>query len=391
MDNFKGARTVWAEINIDNLAHNMKEIRRNTKEGTLVTAVVKANAYGHGSVETGKVFLENGVDRLAVATVQEGMELRKAGIKAPILILGATPNSQHSLAVKWDLIETVFSYENAKELSKIAKENNKIAKIHIKIDTGMGRIGFLPQKETIRQIKRINSLSNLKIEGIFTHFARADERDKTFTKEQFNKFNWIIKEIEKLGINIPIKHVSNSAGIIDLPEYNLDMVRAGIINYGIYPSNEVNKEKMKLKPAMALKTKISNIKKVPENMGISYGHKSITKRESIIGTIPIGYADGFTRLLSSKGEVLVKGKRVPIIGRICMDQSMIDLTDIDHINIGDEVVIFGEQNNHYIHVDEIAKKLGTISYEIVCMVGRRIPRIYKKNGEIAKTVDYLID
>lgn len=391
MDRFQGYKATWAEINIDNLAHNMKEIRKNTREETLVTAVVKADAYGHGAIEAGRVFLKNGANRLAVATLREGIELRKAGIEAPILILGATPNSEDELGVKWNLIETIFSYEKAQNLSKVAKKNNKIVDIHIKIDTGMGRIGFLPRKETIEEIKAINELPNIRIEGIFTHFARADEKDKTFTREQFKRFRWVIEELEEIGINIPIKHVSNSAGIIDLPEYNLDMVRSGIINYGLYPSDEVNKENIKLKPAMTLKTRISNIKKVPKNTGISYGHTFITEKDSIIGTIPIGYADGFTRLLSSKGEVLVNGKKVPILGRICMDQSMIDLTDVDNVNIGDEVVIFGEDDESSISIEEVAEKLDTINYEIVCMVGRRIPRVYKRNGEITSIVDYLVD
>lgn len=391
MDSYKGDKVVWAEINLDNLAYNIKEIRKNTREEALVMAVVKANAYGHGAVEAGKTFIENGANRLAVATIREAVELRKAGIEVPILILGDTPNNKHELAVKWNITETIFNYEKAKKLSEVAKNNNKIVDIHIKIDTGMGRIGFLPSKETIKEIEAINTLSNLRIEGIFTHFARADEKDKTFTKEQFKRFKWVINEIEKARINIPIKHVSNSAGIIDLPEYNLDMVRSGIINYGLYPSNEVNKEKIDLKPAMTLKTRISNIKKVPKNTGVSYGHTFVTKRDSIIGTIPIGYADGFTRLLSSKAEVLVKGERVPVIGRICMDQCMIDLTDVYNVNIGDEVIVFGEGSHGKISIDEVAEKLGTINYEIICMVGRRIPRVYKRNGEITKIVDYLID
>ncbi|HLR34482.1 MAG TPA: alanine racemase [Tissierellales bacterium] len=391
MDKFEGIRPVWAEINIDNLAYNMREIRYNTDDNALVIAVVKADAYGHGSIEAARVFLKNGADRLAVATVEEGIELRKAGIEVPILILGATPNSQHELTIKWNLIETVFNYKSAKNLSEIARKNNKIASVHIKIDTGMGRIGFLSKEEIIKEIEMINDLSNLRVEGIFTHFAKADEKDKSFTRKQFERFNKVINEIEKLGINIPIKHVSNSAGIIDLPEYNLDMVRPGIINYGLYPSNEVNKERIKLKPAMTLKARISNIKKISKNTGISYGHTFITKRESVIGTIPIGYADGFTRILSHKAEVIVKGKRVPVIGTICMDQCMIDLTGVNNVNIGDEVIIFGGENNSYMPIEEVAKKIGTINYEIVCMVGRRIPRIYKRNGKTVKVVDYLID
>ncbi len=391
MNKLDEVRPVWAEINLDDLAHNIKEVRRITRKESLVTAVVKANAYGHGSIEAAKVFLENGADRLAVATLQEAIELKKAGIEVPILILGPIPSEQHFLALKWDIIETIFTYESAKKLSELAIKNKKKVKIHIKIDTGMGRIGFLPEEDSIKQIEAISKLPNLEIEGIFTHFAKADEIDKTSAKKQFERFQWVIKKLEEIGINIPIKHVSNSAATIDLPEFNLDMVRAGIMIYGLYPSNEVDKEKIDLRPAMTLKAKITNVKKVPKNTGISYGHKFITKDESIIGTIPIGYADGFTRLLSSKVEVLVKGKRVPVVGRICMDQCMLDLSDVEDVEIGDEVVIFGNGEKGVPHIDEVAEKLGTINYEIVCMVGRRVPRVYIKNGEIVKVVDYLID
>lgn len=384
-------RPVWAEIDLDNLAHNIKEVRRVTKKDALVTAVVKANAYGHGSIMAAKTFLENGADRLAVATLSEGIELRKAGIKAPILILGYTPESQAKIAIENDIIQTVYTYENAKVLSNIAKSINSTAKVHIKIDTGMSRIGFKVEEKTIDEIVKISKLSNLYMEGIFTHFAKADEKDKTFTEKQFEKFQWVIDELEKKDIHIPIKHVSNSAGIIDLPQYNLDMVRGGIMIYGLYPSNEVRKDRVSLKPAMKLKAKISNLKVVPKGTGISYGQIFITNKESKIATIPIGYADGFTRLLTSKGEVSIKGNRAPIVGKICMDQCMIDVTDIPDVEIGDEVILFGDGKDNSPHIDEIAKKLGTINYEIVCMVGRRVPRVYIKNGDIVNIVDYLLD
>lgn len=391
MTNLDEVRPVWAEINLDNLAHNIKEVRRVTKKDALVTAVVKANAYGHGSIMAAKIFLENGADRLAVATLSEGIELRRAGIKAPILILGCTPEHQAKFAIENDIIQTVCSYENAKVLSDIAKSMDDIAKIHIKIDTGMSRIGFRVEEKTIDEIVKISKLSNLYMEGIFTHFAKADEKDKTFTEKQFEKFQWVIDELEKRDIHIPIKHVSNSAGIIDLPQYNLDMVRGGIMIYGLYPSNEVCKDRVSLKPAMKLKAKISNLKVVPKRTGISYGQIFITNRESKIATIPIGYADGFTRLLTSKGEVSIKGNRVPIVGNICMDQCMVDVTDIPDVEIGDEVILFGDGKDNSPHIDEIAKKLGTINYEIVCMVGRRVPRVYIKNGNIVNIVDYLLD
>lgn len=391
MHNLDETRSVWVEINLDNLAHNVREIKKNINDEVLLTAVTKANGYGHGAVEVARVFLENGADRLAVASLEEAIELRKAGIISPILVLGGVPQKQHSLAVKWNIIETIFSYENAENLSKEAKKLNKVANIHIKMDTGLNRIGFLTEKKSIEEIKKINKLPNLKIEGIFTHFAKADEKDKTFTHKQFERFEWTINELEKEGIYIPIKHVSNSAAIIDLQEYNLDMVRAGIMLYGLYPSDNVKKSRINLKPAMTLKAKISHIKKLPPDVGISYGHIFFTKKESIIGTIPIGYADGFTRLLSSRGEAFIRGKRVPVVGKICMDQCMIDLTDVEDAKVDDEVIIFGDGKDGIPHIDEVAKKIGTVNYEVVCMIGRRIPRVYIKNGKVVKIIDYLLD
>ena len=391
MSKLEELRPVWTEINLDNLAHNIKEVRRITKKEALVTAVVKANAYGPGSIEASKVVLENGADRLAVATLSEGVELRRASIKAPILILGFTPENQHNIAVENDITETIYSLESAEKLSKIANRLNKKGKIHIKVDSGMGRIGFRAEESSIDDIEKIYRLPNIEIEGIFTHFAKADEVDKEYTKEQYENYKWVIDRLKDRNINIPIKHVSNSAATIDLPEYNLNMVRGGIMIYGLYPSKDVDKKKVSLKPAMTLKAKISHLKEVPEGTGVSYGQIFVTKRKSKIATIPIGYADGFTRLLTSKAEVSIDGKRVPIVGKICMDQCMIDVTDIENVEIGDEVVLFGDGKNGVPHIDEIAEKLNTINYEIICMVGRRVPRVYIKDGNIVKILDYLLD
>lgn len=390
MKGLEDIRPAWAEIDLDNLAHNMREVRRIVREDISVMAVVKANAYGHGSIETSKVFLKNGACYLAVATLGEAIELRRAGINAPILILGYIKNSQHHIAVEEDITETIYNMESAKFLSDAAVKLKRKAKVHIKIDSGMGRIGFRPDEKSIEEIVNIAKLPNIEVEGIFTHFAKADELDKTFTIEQYEKFQWIIKELENKGLNIPIKHASNSAAIIDLPEYNLNMVRGGIMLYGLYPSDEVIKEEVKLKPAMTLKAEISNIKVVPKGTGISYGQIFVTERESKIATIPIGYADGFTRLLTSKSEVAIKGQRVPVVGKICMDQSMIDVTDVENVHIGDEVILFGDGSFGSPHIDEVAKTLGTISYEVLCMVGRRVPRVYVKDKEIVKIVDYLL-
>ena len=390
MFTFDNLRPVWAEINLENLAHNMREVRKITKEDTIIAAVVKANAYGHGAIESSKVFLENGADRLVVASLSEAIELRLGGIDAPILVLGYTPEGQYEEVLKYNIIQTIYDYTLARELSKCATKIGRKAKIHIKIDSGMGRIGFLSGEKSVEDIIKISQLPNIEIEGIYTHFATADELDKSFTRLQYNRFMDIVNKLENRGLNIPIKHMSNSAAIIDLPEYNLDMVRAGIMLYGLYPSQDVNKDNIKLKPAMTLKAKVFNVKTVPNGFGISYGQIFTTERESKIATIPIGYADGFTRLLTSKGEAFINGKMVPIVGKICMDQSMLDITDVDEVSIGDEVILFGDGEKG-LHIDEVANKLNTINYEIVCMVGRRVPRVYMKNGEIIGIRDYVLE
>ncbi|MTI48657.1 alanine racemase [Sporosalibacterium faouarense] len=391
MSLLENTRPVWVEINLDNLAHNINEVVKNTQKGTLITAVVKADGYGHGASVVAKTFLENGADRLAVATLSEAIELRENGIDDPILILGYTPTYQAASVLKYGIIQTIYTYDQAHTLSLIAKELDTISKVHIKIDTGMGRLGYKVDDETIDEIEKIRKLPNVEVEGIYTHFAVADEENKEETKEQFSKFMWIVNRLQKKNIEIPIKHVSNSAAIIDLKEYNMDMVRAGIMLYGLYPSKEVKIKNVDLKPAMTLKACISNVKTVESSKGISYGHIYVTNKITKVGTLPLGYADGYTRMLTSKAEVTIKGKRVPIIGRICMDQCMVDITSIGDVNIGDEVILFGNGKNNTPHIDEIAEKLDTINYEIVCMISRRVPRVYVKNGEIIDIKDYLLE
>lgn len=384
-------RPVWAEIDLDRLVHNIGEVRRITKPGTLIMAVVKANAYGHGAIAAAKAFLKNGAKRLAVATLTEAIELRNAGINAPILILGYTPDYQSKEVVKQDINPTVYTYMHAEALSNAAAELGKVVKVHIKLDTGLGRIGFLPTENSIKEIVKISQLPNLESEGMFTHFAVAEKRDKTYTKEQFKKYQWAIEALEEKGVEIPIKHVSNSAAIIDLPEYNLDMVRPGGMLYGKYPSDEVLKERVELRLAMTLKASISNVKSIPKDTGISYGLTFITKRLSSIGTLPLGYADGYSRALSGKAEVWVKGKRAPVVGRICMDQCMIDITDIGEMKIGEEVIIFSDGGNNTPRPEDLAEWMGSTSSEILSSVSRRVPRVYIKNGEIVEIRDYLID
>lgn len=389
MQRMNELRPVWAEINLDNLAHNIREVKRVVKPGTMITAVIKADGYGHGAVQIGKTLLENGAERFAVATLSEAIQLRKSYKNIPILILGYTPNESADLVVKHNIIQTIYTYDQAVAYSKKAKELDGEVKVHIKIDTGMSRLGMKVNEETIETIKEINKLPNLIIEGIFTHFAVADETQKEFTYNQAQKFKFICDALEKEDINIPIKHVSNSAAIIDLPEMNYNMVRAGIMLYGLYPSNQVDKNKVKLKEVMSLKVKISHVKEIEKGIGVSYGLLYKADKPAKIATLPIGYADGYTRLLSGKAKALVNGKKVPVIGRICMDQCMIEVTGLD-VNTGDEVILFGQDGNNYITIDDVAQNIETINYEIVCMISKRVPRVYIKSNEIVDFCDYVM-
>lgn len=383
-------RPVWAEIDLDALAYNMRNIKALAKDKEVI-AVVKADCYGHGSVDTAPILLKNGASRLAVAVLTEGIELRKNGITAPIMILGYTPEDLGEYLIKYDIEQTVYSVEYAKALSKIALSLNKTAKIHIALDTGMGRIGFMPNEKSLKYVSEICSLPGLDVIGIFTHFSTSDEENKDYTHEQFNKYLKFVENLLKLNINIPIKHVSNSGAIIDMPETfeNLDAIRAGIILYGYYPSDEVKKENLSLKPALTIKAKVAHVKEMNENMYISYGRTFKTERKSIIATIPIGYADGYSRLLIPGAKVIVNGKFAPIVGRICMDQCMIDVTDIGNVSTGDEVIILGQCGNLKINADDYAKILGTINYEVLCMFKHRIPKVYIKDNKPVIVRNYI--
>ncbi|NSB13174.1 alanine racemase [Clostridium beijerinckii] len=382
-------RPVYAEIDLDAIAYNMKNIKNLAKDKEVI-AVVKADCYGHGALDVAPTLLENGASRLAVAVLTEGIELRNDNIKAPIMILGYTPSYLNEELIKYDLEQTVYDLDYAKELSKTALSLNKKAKIHIAIDTGMGRIGFLPTEKAIDDICKICSLEGLEVIGIFTHFSTSDEKDKEYTNEQFEKFTNLLKKLSNLNIEIPIKHVSNSGAIMDMPETYLDAVRAGIILYGYYPSNEVKKENLSLKPALTLKATITRVQEMDAGMSISYGRTFKTKRRSLIATIPIGYADGYSRLLAKNAKVIINGQFAPIVGRICMDQCMIDITDINgDIKVGDEVIVLGEQDGLRFNADDFAEIMGTINYEILCMLKYRIPRVYVKNGKIFNVRNYL--
>lgn len=383
-------KRTWAEVDLDAIAHNIKEIRKITNLNSKIMAVVKADAYGHGFLEVTKTLLENGADRLAVAVLQEGKQLRSRGVTVPILILGASGEESVEDLINFDITPSVFTYEFAKELSYAAERKEKVTKIHIKIDTGMSRIGFLAgdnNEEIVDEILKISRLPYIEIEGIFSHFATSDEADKSYTLLQYERFMDVCDKLEDKGLHIPIKHICNSAGIMMYPEMHLDMVRPGVILYGMYPSDEVDKSRLNLIPAMTLKSTVTHVKEVEEGRGVSYGKEFITSKKMKIATVPIGYADGYLRKLAHEGKMIVNGEKVAIIGRICMDQCMIDVTNVHTIDKGDEVTIFGREG---VTIDDLAAWLETINYEVSCVIGKRIPRIYTKNGKAVKVLNYLM-
>lgn len=380
----------WAEIDLDALAYNMRNIREKAGADRRIAAVVKANAYGHGVLMMIDTLKENGADQFAVATLNEALELRKALIEDDIIVLGVLPPGTEKISIGADIQHAVATYEKAEALSKAAQELGRKARVHIKLDTGMTRIGFQMTEEAVQEVLRINELPGLDIEGIFTHFARADEADRKWAVRQYERYKWFVGELEKNGMIFRIKHVSNSAAIMEMPETYNNMVRPGIILYGIYPSGEMDPASLDIKPVMSFKTRISHIKELPEDRQVSYGGKYQALKGDRIGTIAVGYADGYTRAQSGKAEVLYKGKRVKVIGNICMDQCMIDLRDFPDAKAGDEVVLIGRSGDEEITADEVAARYGTIGYEVVCAVNRRVPRYYFKNGKIINKVDYLV-
>jgi len=369
-------RAAWVEIDLAAIAHNMNELRRVTNPRAKMMAVVKAQAYGHGAVPVSKTVLANGADYLGVAILAEAQELREASIKAPVLILGFTPAEQAEEIVELDIAQTVYNFEGAQALSNAAVKMGKKARVHIKIDTGMGRLGFPAGVDTLQEILSIAALPGIETEGLLTHFAVADITNKEYTYSQYKKFSDIAAELKKHGLQRVIKHAANSAAIIDLPDTHMDMVRAGVSIYGLYPSGEVMKERVNLKPALSFKARVANIKTVPPGTSISYGRTFITEKETTVATIPVGYADGYSRLLSNRASVLINGQKAPVIGIVCMDQFMIDVTGAGQICTGDEVILIGRQGEQTVTADELADLMGTINYEIVCMISSRVPRIY---------------
>jgi len=387
-------RPTVAEISLDALNHNIKAFRDHIAEGTKILASVKANAYGHGAVEIARGAIAAGADYLGVAFLDEALQLRASGIDAPILVLGYTPREGLPLAREQGITVTLFRDQMLDEVASLPESARKL-KAHIKIDSGMGRLGLLPGKAAEQFIDRALTIPQLEVEGLFTHYARADENDKGYTLLQVERFASVVDYVRSSGLPISIIHSGNSAAGIDLPEHVGNMLRLGISMYGLYPSAEVNSQRIQLEPVLTLKTSVVHVKHLVAGEGISYGTRYFTQAEESIGTIPIGYADGFSRMLSGKAEVLVRGQRVPVLGTICMDQCMIRLNDAENaaspkVEPGEEVVLIGRQGDAWLSVEEVADKLGTINYELTCMLAARVPRVYRYKGEVISVVNPLL-
>jgi alanine racemase len=373
---------VKAVVSLDAIAHNFEEMKKNLKEGTQIMAVIKADGYGHGAKEIARLIHEyDYIWGFAAATAEEAIELRNAGVTKPILILGLVFEEYYEELAALDVRLAVSTLEMAEGYARAGRKLEKTVKVHIALDTGMTRIGFSDTPESIEKIRQINSLEHLEIEGMFTHFARADEYDRSPAMVQLERYLRFADQLEESGVHIPIRHCSNSAGIIRIPEANLNLVRAGITIYGIYPSNEVEKDVIRLIPAMELKSHISYVKDVPAGVQISYGGTYVTTHPTRIATVPVGYADGYPRQLSGKGWVLIHGKKAPICGRVCMDQFMVDVTEIEDVKAGDEVTLMGRDGEEFIGVDTLGDLSGRFSYEFVCEISKRVPRVYIRDGK----------
>ena len=377
---------VYAEINLDAIVKNVDNLMALTKENTGALAVVKADGYGHGDVAVAKAVAQK-VTGYAVATLDEAVNLRENGVKKPILVLGYVDPYEFDILVSHEITATVFDVETAQLLADAARVQKKQAHCHIKVDTGMRRIGLEPDENGIAIVKQITALKELSADGIFTHFAASDETDKTSAEHQFKLFTDFTGRLEKEGIHFTYRHCANSAAVIDMPQVDLDMVRLGIAMYGMYPSDEVKKEKVELFPALDLKSHITMVKEIPAGEKVSYGGTFTTTRTTKLATVSVGYGDGYPRALSSKGYVLVRGQKAPIVGRVCMDQMMVDVTDIENVTRADIVTLIGKDGDAEITVEEIAALAGTFNYEFVCDLGKRIPRSYYLNGEYIGTHD----
>ncbi len=380
---------VYARIDLDAIAYNMEQMKLRIDGHTQIMAVIKTDAYGHGAVQVAQMLEKyDYIWGFAVATLDEAVVLRVEGIQKPILVLGCIFPDQYMEMLDNDIRMNVYTEDMAKEIANMARREGKTAYLHIKLDTGMGRLGFSITEESVEAITRISKLSNVKMEGVFTHFAKADEKDKTFTMQQIQQFESMTRLLKEQGVTFEYEHCSNSAAIIDVPEAKFDIVRAGISTFGLYPSEEVDKEAVHLKPALALKSHVAFVKEIEPGTSISYGGTFVAEKKMKIATIPVGYGDGYPRALSGVGYVLIRGKKAPILGRICMDQFMVDVTHIEDASFGDKVTLIGRDGNEYISVEMLGELSGRFNYEFICDLGKRIPRVYVKNGKVAEQVDY---
>lgn len=386
----KEYKRVYAEVNLDSIAANMEAMKANLQPGTQMIGVVKTDGYGHGAVPVAQA-IDPFVAGYAVASADEGIQLRNHGIKKPILILGVTHPSRYEELIIHEICPAIFQYEKARLLSETAVRLGKGAGLHLALDTGMGRIGMEPTVASADMVKELSLLPGIVIEGMFTHFARADETDKGATKRQYERYMGFAELLEKRGVKIPVRHCDNSAGIIDLPEMGLDMVRAGISIYGLYPSDEVDRESVVLTPALSLKSFITYIKTIRPGTAVSYGGTFVADKTMRVATIPVGYGDGYPRNLSNRGEVLIRGQRARILGRVCMDQFMVDVTEIPEAAEDDMVTLIGQDNDQRITVEDVAARCGGFHYELLCDIGKRVPRVYIKNGKVVGTKDYFDD
>ena len=367
----------YAEISVEAIGHNIREVKKRLPEGVKLLGVVKANAYGHGAVPVAS-YLENQVDYFATATIEEAVELRENGISAPILILGYVSPSQYGDLVEYDITQTIDSYAQALALEKEAARQNRKAKAHLAVDTGMTRIGFQVTEHDADEAAKIADLPHIELEGMFTHFSCADQEDKTYCSMQMEKYDKMTALLAERGVTIPLRHICNSAGIMEFDDHRFEMVRSGIITYGIYPSEEVKKERLDLIPALSWKSHVIHVKEVGPGIGVSYGATYVTEKPMTrIATVSAGYADGYPRALSNQGCVLIHGKKAPIIGRICMDQMMVDVTDIPDVQVEDVVTLVGTDGDETITIEEIANPAARFDYEMLCDISSRVTRVYK--------------
>lgn len=375
-------RPAWAEINLSNLDYNIKQIRAKIGEDREMIGVIKADAYGHGSVKVAEVLRENGVKTLAIATLQEAVTLREAGAKEDIIMLGLTPDMYADTIVEYDITPVVGDSANAAAIAEAAKKAGKVVNGLVAVDTGMGRIGYLPDDANIdaavEDVKKMAALDGFKIKGLFSHMSTADAYDKTYSHWQEDNFNKFYDALVKAGVEVPQRILANSASIMELPTVYFDACRPGIILYGQYPSDEVDRTQLDIKPVMQIKANIVHLKEVGENFSVGYGRRFISERPSKIATLALGYADGYPRPYSSQAKVIVNGVMAPIAGNICMDQCMVDVTDVPDVKIGDECIIMGTDGVNEVTAEEIAKATGTINYEICCAFGQRLPKVYIK-------------